>query len=41
MRIEIIQPTPLNIGFSIAQRSNPTTAVIAIPATLAAFFNAV
>ena len=39
--MEIIQPKPRNIGFSIAQRSSPTTAVIAIPATLIAFFNAV
>ncbi|MCR1851914.1 hypothetical protein [Parabacteroides distasonis] len=41
MRIEISQPTPRNIGLSIAQRVTPTIAIIAIPTTLAAFFNAV
>ena len=39
--IDIIQPTPRIIGFTIAQRSRPTIAARTIPTTLEIFFNAV
>ncbi len=39
--IEIIQPTPRNIGFTIAQRSRPIIVARTIPTTLEIFFNAV
>jgi len=39
--IDIIQPTPRIIGFTIAHRSIPTIVATTIPITLEIFFNAV
>ncbi len=39
--IEIIQPTPRNIGFTITHITKPIKVAIMIPITLAIFFYAV